>query len=163
AGLVQIGALSLAHGDRPEGRARRVRRGAAARGRDPHLGLDRRDALSGRADASRWHRRMDRGTARRSRHPRQHGRRRPAEGGGRGRGMSNTIEDMGGMHGLGPVEVEPNEPPFHEPWEGRVLAMQRAMGYARLWTIDGGRASLETLPPVTYLSASYYQRWFLGL
>jgi nitrile hydratase subunit beta len=77
--------------------------------------------------------------------------------------MSNTIHDMGGMHGFGAVEAEPNEPPFHEEWEGRVLAMQRAMGYARLWTIDGGRASLETLPPVTYLAASYYQRWFLGL
>jgi nitrile hydratase len=77
--------------------------------------------------------------------------------------MSNTIHDMGGMHGFGPVEPEPNEPVFHEPWEGRVLAMQRAMGYTRLWTIDGGRASLETLPPLTYLAASYYQRWFLGL
>ncbi|HEX3954283.1 MAG TPA: nitrile hydratase subunit beta, partial [Stellaceae bacterium] len=77
--------------------------------------------------------------------------------------MSNTIHDMGGMHGFGPVETEENEPPFHEVWEGRVLAMQRAMGYTRLWTIDGGRASLETLPPVTYLQASYYQRWFLGL
>jgi nitrile hydratase len=77
--------------------------------------------------------------------------------------MSNTVHDMGGMHGFGPVEVEPNEPPFHESWEGRVLAMQRAMGYVRLWTIDGGRASLETLPPLTYLAASYYQRWFLGL
>ena len=43
--------------------------------------------------------------------------------------MSNTIHDMGGMHGFGPVEVEPNEPVFHEEWEGRVLAMQRAMGY----------------------------------
>jgi nitrile hydratase len=77
--------------------------------------------------------------------------------------MSNTVHDMGGMHGFGPVEVEPNEPPFHEAWEGRVLAMQRAMGFAQLWTIDGGRASLETLPPVTYLASSYYQRWFLGL
>ena len=77
--------------------------------------------------------------------------------------MSNTIHDMGGMHGFGPVEPEPNEPVFHEAWEGRVLAMQRAMGYTRLWTIDGGRASLESLPPLTYLAASYYQRWFLGL
>jgi nitrile hydratase subunit beta len=77
--------------------------------------------------------------------------------------MSNTIHDMGGMHGFGPVEPEPNEPVFHEPWEGRVLAMQRAMGYTQLWTIDGGRASMEVLPPVTYLAASYYQRWFLGL
>ena len=77
--------------------------------------------------------------------------------------MSNTIHDMGGMHGFGPVVPEPSEPPFHETWEGRVLAMQRAMGYLRLWTIDGGRASLETLPPLAYLAASYYQRWFLGL
>jgi nitrile hydratase subunit beta len=77
--------------------------------------------------------------------------------------MSNTIHDMGGMHGFGAVVPEPSEPPFHEAWEGRVLGMQRAMGYTQLWTIDGGRASLETLPPVTYLAASYYERWFLGL
>ena len=77
--------------------------------------------------------------------------------------MSNTIHDMGGMHGFGPVEAEAAEPPFHAAWEGRVLAMQRAMGYAGLWTIDGGRASLETLPPLEYLRSSYYRRWFLGL
>jgi nitrile hydratase subunit beta len=77
--------------------------------------------------------------------------------------MSNTIHDMGGMHGFGPVEPEPNEPVFHAEWEGHVLAMQRAMGYTRLWTIDGGRASLETLPPLEYLGSSYYRRWFLGL
>jgi nitrile hydratase subunit beta len=77
--------------------------------------------------------------------------------------MSNTIHDMGGMHGFGPVEPEPGEPVFHAEWEGRVLAMQRAMGYTRLWTIDGSRASLETLPPIEYLSSSYYRRWFLGL
>ena len=47
------------------------------------------------------------------------------------------MHDMGGMHGFGPVEPEPNEPPFHERWEGRVLAMQRAMGFTGLWTIDG--------------------------
>ena len=77
--------------------------------------------------------------------------------------MSNTIHDMGGMHGFGPVEPELNEPVFHAAWEGRVLALQRSMGYTRLWTIDGGRASLETLPPLEYLRSSYYRRWFLGL
>ena len=76
--------------------------------------------------------------------------------------MTNSIHDMGGMHGFGPVEPEPNEPVFHADWEKRVLAMQRAMGYTGLWTIDGGRASLENLPPIDYLS-SYYRRWFLGL
>jgi nitrile hydratase len=77
--------------------------------------------------------------------------------------MSNTVHDMGGMHGFGPVEPEANEPPFHAEWEGRVLAMQRAMGATGLWTIDGGRAALEALPPVEYLRSSYYRRWFLGL
>jgi nitrile hydratase len=77
--------------------------------------------------------------------------------------MTNSIHDMGGMHGFGPVEPEPNEPPFHKKWEGRVLAMQRAMGFTGLWTIDAGRASLEALPPLDYLRSSYYRRWFLGL
>ena len=31
----------------------------------------------------------------------------------------NGIHDMGGMDGFGKVEVEKNEPPFHEPWEDR--------------------------------------------
>src|SRR5260370_2744859 len=70
---------------------------------------------------------------------------------------------MGGMHGFGPVVPEPDEPVFHADWEGRVLALQRAMGATGLWTIDGGRASLENLPPLAYLAASYYKRWFLGL
>jgi nitrile hydratase subunit beta len=77
--------------------------------------------------------------------------------------MTNSIHDMGGMHGFGRVEPEPDEPPFHERWEGRVLAMQRAMGFTGLWTIDAGRASLEVLPPLDYLGSSYYRRWFLGL
>jgi nitrile hydratase beta subunit len=77
--------------------------------------------------------------------------------------MTNSIHDMGGMHGFGPVVPEPNEPVFHADWEKRVLALQRAMGATGLWTIDGGRASLENLPPIAYLDASYYKRWFLGL
>ena len=77
--------------------------------------------------------------------------------------MTNSIHDMGGTHGFGPVVPEPNEPAFHEDWEKRVYALQRAMGATGLWTIDGGRASLENLPPLAYLDASYYKRWFLGL
>ncbi|HZU91863.1 MAG TPA: nitrile hydratase subunit beta [Stellaceae bacterium] len=77
--------------------------------------------------------------------------------------MTNSIHDMGGMHGFGRVEPERDEPVFHARWEGRVLALQRAMGYTRLWTIDGGRASLEALPPLVYLGSSYYERWLYGL
>ncbi|HEY3909366.1 MAG TPA: nitrile hydratase subunit beta [Stellaceae bacterium] len=77
--------------------------------------------------------------------------------------MTNSLHDMGGMHGFGRVEPEPDEPPFHQRWEGRVLAMQRAIGFTGLWTIDAGRAALEALPPLDYLGSSYYRRWFLGL
>jgi nitrile hydratase subunit beta len=77
--------------------------------------------------------------------------------------MTNSVHDMGGMHGFGRVAPEPNEPPFHARWEGRVFALQRAMGFTGLWTIDAGRASLESLPPLDYLRSSYYRRWFLGL
>jgi len=75
----------------------------------------------------------------------------------------NGIHDMGGMDGFGKVEVERNEPPFHEKWEGRVLAMYRSLGYAGAWHIDDSRYAQETLPPQTYLAASYYWRWTLGM
>jgi nitrile hydratase len=73
------------------------------------------------------------------------------------------VHDMGGMDGFGKVEPEANEPVFHAPWEGRVLAMQRAMGYAGAWHIDMSRFAQERLPPTTYLTASYYQRWALAM
>lgn len=73
------------------------------------------------------------------------------------------IHDMGGMDGFGKVVAEPNEPPFHEPWEGRVLALQRAMGYAGAWHIDHARFARERLPPQVYLTSSYYQKWLLAM
>jgi nitrile hydratase subunit beta len=75
----------------------------------------------------------------------------------------NGVHDMGGMHGFGAVAPERDEPVFHAPWEGRVLAMNRAMGSLGLWNIDIGRFSRESLPPDVYLSSSYYRRWTLGL
>ena len=75
----------------------------------------------------------------------------------------NGVHDIGGMHGFGKVEPEADEPVFHAPWEGRVLAMNRAMGSLGLWNIDIGRFSRETLPPDVYLGSSYYRKWTLGL
>ena len=73
------------------------------------------------------------------------------------------VHDMGGMDGFGPVEPERNEPVFHDAWEGRVLAMTRAMGAASGWTIDMQRFAREQIPPHVYLAASYYQKWLLGV
>ena len=73
------------------------------------------------------------------------------------------IHDMGGMDGFGKVDPEPNEPVFHESWEGRVLAMSRVMGASGAWNIDMGRYGIELLPPHVYLASSYYKKWFLRL
>jgi nitrile hydratase beta subunit len=75
----------------------------------------------------------------------------------------NGIHDMGGMHGFGPVPPERDEPVFHGDWEGRVLALNRAMGYAKLWSIDESRAAIEVLPADVYLTRSYYEKWLLRL
>jgi nitrile hydratase subunit beta len=75
----------------------------------------------------------------------------------------DSVHDMGGMDGFGKVEAEKDEPVFHASWEGRVLAMQRAMGYASAWHIDHARFAQERLPPLTYLSVSYYKRWALAM
>jgi nitrile hydratase subunit beta len=75
----------------------------------------------------------------------------------------NGVHDMGGMHGYGKVQPDPDERPFHADWEARVLAMQRAIRSARAWNIDMSRAALERLPPQRYLAASYYERWLMGM
>jgi len=73
------------------------------------------------------------------------------------------VHDMGGMHGFGKVEPEQNEPVFHAPWEGRTYAINRALGYTGIWTIDETRAGIESLPPEVYLGSSYYRKWELRL
>jgi nitrile hydratase subunit beta len=71
------------------------------------------------------------------------------------------VHDMGGMDGFGKVAPEPNEPVFHERWEGRVLAISRAFRALGAWNIDWDRYGIELLLPQVYLTSSYYKRWFL--
>jgi len=75
----------------------------------------------------------------------------------------NGVHDMGGMQDMGPVEREQHEPVFHEPWEGRVFAMNRALGSWRKWNLDSARHSRELVPPAEYLAMSYYEKWLAGL
>jgi nitrile hydratase subunit beta len=71
----------------------------------------------------------------------------------------NGIHDMGGMQDMGPIRHEENEPVFHEAWEGRVYALNRALGEWGEWNIDAGRYGIELLPPADYLRMSYYEKW----
>lgn len=71
----------------------------------------------------------------------------------------NGVHDMGGQHGMGPVNYEKDEPVFHATWEGRVDALTRAMRAWRKWSLDTDRHGIEVLPPADYLRMSYYERW----
>ncbi|MCJ2134686.1 nitrile hydratase subunit beta [Methylobacterium sp. J-026] len=75
----------------------------------------------------------------------------------------NGAQDLGGTQGFGPVVPEPDEPVFHADWERRVFAMALAMGFTGAWTLDGSRATRESLPPAEYLSSSYYAIWLKAL
>ena len=74
----------------------------------------------------------------------------------------NGVHDMGGMHGMGPVAHEENEPVFHDTWEGRVYALTRVVRGSS-FNLDNSRHQLELLPPSEYLRMSYYERWFTRL
>jgi nitrile hydratase subunit beta len=71
----------------------------------------------------------------------------------------NGVHDMGGMHGMGPIQYEKNEPVFHAAWEGRVYALNRSLRAWRKWNLDTDRHGIELLPPADYLRMSYYERW----
>jgi len=75
----------------------------------------------------------------------------------------NGVHDMGGMHGLGPIAPDPNEPLFHAPWEARVLALTIAVGAWGRWNIDASRHARERIPGPDYLAMTYYEKWLAGL
>lgn len=77
----------------------------------------------------------------------------------------NGAHDLGGTHGLGPInpEAEQDEPIFHHDWEKRALGLTLAAGFLGQWNIDISRHARERQHPVDYLSNSYYENWLTGL
>lgn len=73
----------------------------------------------------------------------------------------NGPHDLGGMHGYGPLHPEADEPVFHRPGEARLFALVQAMGAAGLWNIDSSRMAMENLPPSTYETLGYFDRWLV--
>lgn len=74
----------------------------------------------------------------------------------------NGVHDMGGMHGFGQVDIQSDEPVFHEKWEGIVRAMM-ARTTGRYFNLDEFRHAIERMPSDEYLRASYYERWLNGV
>jgi nitrile hydratase len=77
----------------------------------------------------------------------------------------NGAHDLGGMHGFGPINPEPEneEPVFHSDWEKRVFGLTLAAGFLGKWNIDMSRHARERQHPVDYLRHTYYENWLAGL
>jgi hypothetical protein len=71
----------------------------------------------------------------------------------------NGIHDLGGRHGLGPINPELNEPVFHAPWEGRAFGLFAATFVFAGYTVDEFRHAIENMDPAHYLESSYYEHW----
>jgi len=66
----------------------------------------------------------------------------------------NGIHDLGGMHGLGPVNPE---------WERRMFAVLMATFASGIYNVDEFRHAIENMAPAEYLATSYYEHWLHSL
>lgn len=75
----------------------------------------------------------------------------------------NGIHDLGGMHGMGPVDAESDEPIFHAEWERRMFSLLMATFASGIYNVDEFRHAIEKMAPADYLSTSYYEHWLHSL
>lgn len=68
------------------------------------------------------------------------------------------IHDLGGVQGFGPVEVEDDEPVFHNDWERGAYRLSVAAMLAG--HLNGRfRHAIERMDPTWYLASPYYEHW----
>ena len=73
------------------------------------------------------------------------------------------IYDLGGVVGFGAIEVEEDEPAFHEAWEALAFRINIAsIGLLGAYNTDEYRHAVERMEPVHYLQAPYYERVLTG-
>jgi nitrile hydratase beta subunit len=75
----------------------------------------------------------------------------------------NGAHDLGGMHGLGSIFPELNEPVFHEEWERRMFGLFIAMFAGGHYNVDEFRHAIERMNPAHYLQSPYYEHWLQSL
>ena len=75
----------------------------------------------------------------------------------------NGIHDLGGMDGIGPIDIEQSEPVFHEEWERRVFGLFVSAFSSGHFNVDMFRHAIERMDPAHYLESSYYEHWLHAL
>ncbi len=68
------------------------------------------------------------------------------------------IHDLGGKEGYGSIEVDDDESPFHEDWEGREWGIAQCARTPGI-TIDWWRHCRELIMPEDYLGRPYFDSW----
>ena len=78
----------------------------------------------------------------------------------------DTIHDLGGRQGFGPIRNvdEDDSQQFTDEWKARtwaiaVLVMAKLREDQTGWTLDWYRHVLERIPPDLYLSFDYFEKW----
>ena len=69
------------------------------------------------------------------------------------------IHDMGGTQGWGTVTIDPDEPVFAEPWEGKAFAYGALSARLSGTNLDAMRHAIDRQHPYDYLVDGYYGRW----
>jgi nitrile hydratase subunit beta len=84
--------------------------------------------------------------------------------------MMDTVHDIGGRQGFGPVrwQEDHDEKAFHEEWQARAWAMCMCMfagwrSKPEVWTLDWFRHVRERIDPIDYLTRNYYDQFAQSL
>ncbi|MEK5061471.1 nitrile hydratase subunit beta [Paenibacillus sp. FSL H7-0326] len=75
----------------------------------------------------------------------------------------NSVHDLGGVDGFGPIPYVREEPVFIENWEEKVFAMYMVLLGQDCYNLDEFRYHIEHMEPVYYLDSSYYEHWLLAM
>lgn len=75
----------------------------------------------------------------------------------------SRVNDVGGMEGFGPIDIDDEAPGFGADWEARVWALNVTLVGQGHYTVDEFRDAIERMPPDEYLAAAYYERWLAAI
>lgn len=75
----------------------------------------------------------------------------------------NGVHDLGGRHGMGPIDIDPEQPVFRADWERRMFGMFILAFAGGHFNVDQFRAAIEKMDPAEYLTSDYYEHWLYSI
>lgn len=71
----------------------------------------------------------------------------------------NNIHDCGGLQNMGPLDIELNEPVFHQQWEKEIFTIALVCFMSGSVLLDDFRYEIEKMSVTGYLNSGYYEHW----